>query len=195
MVSVSTCMAVWPRAVTAAPSFTCAFVWPMNTAAPTAPAREAPPAEKLAAGSIIKISVSSPACSFTEPEVVISADAPISAFVVDLIKPKPTEPAPVIPPVEPAIPTTKEVRFCEVSAVISMLLSATTWLLIPAFTFFQNTLAPSATPTELLEEAASVPVKSVMVVLSCAVTLTDWLVALLAKLALSLISAPRLASA
>ena len=69
VVSVSTFIDVWPSAVTDAPSFTCAFVSPRNTAAPTAPARATPPAEKLAAGSIIKISVSSPACSLTEPEV------------------------------------------------------------------------------------------------------------------------------
>ena len=47
---------------------------------------------------------------------------------------------------------------------------------MPALTSFQNTLPASATPIEVLEEAASVPVKSVMVVLSCAVTATDWVV-------------------
>ena len=94
-------------------------------------------------------------------------------MVVDFISPNPSDPAPAVPPVDAAMPTTKEVKFCEVSAVTLILLSATTVLLIPAFTSFQKTLPPSATPTEVLEEAAIVPVKSVIVVLSSAVTLTD----------------------
>ena len=101
------------------------------------------------------------------------ANSPISAFVVDFISPNPREPAPAVPPVDAAMPTTNEVRFCTVSAITFTLLSATTVPFIPAFTSFQNTLPPSATPTEVLEEAAIVPVRSVIVVLSCAVTLTD----------------------
>ena len=174
VVSVSTCTALEvPSAVTVAPLAICALVSPTNTAAPTAPARAVPPAEKLAAGSSINISVSSPACSFTDPKVAISAAAPIFALVTDLINPTLTEPAPARPPVDPAIPTTVAVRFCSVSAATTTLLSATTTLLMPARTSFQNTFAPRATPTEVLLLAASVPVRSVMLLVSLTTTPTD----------------------
>jgi len=159
-----------PLAWTAAFDKIRAFVVPIKTAAPTAPASAVPPDEKLAAGSSIKISVSSPACNFTEPSVAIAAFDPIVASVVDLTRPTDTEPAPEKPPVDAAIPTTVAVRFCSVSAVTMTLSSARTVELIPDCTSFQNTFAPSATPTEVELEAASVPVKSVIVVLSSAVT-------------------------
>ena len=50
-----------PSAETVALSRMRAFVVPIKTAAPTAPARALPPVEKLAAGSSMKMSVSSPA--------------------------------------------------------------------------------------------------------------------------------------
>ena len=130
--SVSTCIAVLPRAVTTALSSTRARVWPLNTAAPTAPARAMPPLEKLAAGSNIKISVSSPACSCIEPSVLMSADPPMVALVVDFTNPTLIDPAPAKPPVEAEIPTTVAVKFCTVSAVTTTFVSAMTSLLIPA---------------------------------------------------------------
>ena len=145
---------------------------PINTAAPTAPASAVPPDEKLAAGSSIKISVSSPACSMTEPSASISALPPILASVVDFTTPADTEPAPEKPPDEPAMPTTVAVRFCSVSAVTSTCPAGVRVPSSTALTFFQNTFAPKATPTDVLLEAASVPVKSVMLEVSLAVTKT-----------------------
>ena len=86
------------------------------------------------------------------------------------------EPAPEKPPVDAAIPTVVAVRSCLVSAVMTTLSSAVTRLLIPALTSFHITLPASATPTDVLDEAANVPVKSVSVVLSSAVTATDFVV-------------------
>ena len=75
-----------------------------------------------------------------------------------------------MPPVDAAIPTVVAVRFCTVSAVIITLSSALIVELTLAATSFQNTFVPRATPIDVLEDAASVPVKSVMVELSSAVT-------------------------
>ena len=47
---------------------------------------------------------------------------------------------------------------------------------MPALTSFHITLPAKATPTDVLEDAANVPVKSVSVVLSSAVTATDCVV-------------------
>ena len=165
---VSTSIALWPRADTTAPSLICALVEPRNTAAPTAPASAVPPEVKLAAGSSMNISVSSPACSFTEPSVSIFALPLIAAAVVVLTRPNDTEPAPDVPPLDAAIPTTVAVRFCTVSAVIPTLPSAMMAPSTLASTSFHRTLAASATPTDVLDEAAIVPVKSVNVVLSLA---------------------------
>ena len=172
MLSISTCIASLPLAVTSALSKIRAFVVPIKTAAPTAPASAVPPDEKLAAGSSMKISVSSPAWTLTDPSVSITPAEPMVASVVDFTKPTDTEPAPASPPEEPAIPTTVAVKFCSVSALTMTLSSALTVELMPACTSFQNTFAPSATPIEVELEAANVPVKSVMVVLSTAVTET-----------------------
>ena len=95
-----------------------------------------------------------------------------------------------MPPVEAAIPTTIDVRFWRVSAITLTFSSAFIVPFARATTSFQNTLAPNAIPTELLDDAAIVPVRSVMVVLSSAVTSTDWVVDAVFKLALSLISTP-----
>ena len=120
---------------------------------------------------------------------------PISAVVVDFTRPTPTEPAPDVPPVEAAIPTTIEVRFCAVSVITRTFSSALTVLYTPALTSFQNTLAPSAIPTDVFDDAASVPVKSVMVVLSLAITSTFCVLAAELSVALSFISAPSFTSA
>ena len=61
MLSTSTSIVSLPLAEIVALSRMRAFVVPIKTAAPTAPARADPPKEMLAAGSNIKISVSSPA--------------------------------------------------------------------------------------------------------------------------------------
>ena len=107
----STIISDWPLAVTLALSRIRALVVPKKTAAPTAPASALPPVEKLAAGSSIKISVSSPACTCTDPSVVTTELLPMVALVVDFTRPTDTEPAPASPPDEPAIPTTVAVKF------------------------------------------------------------------------------------
>ena len=111
--------------------------------------------------------------------------------MVVFTKPKDTEPAPASPPDEPAMPTTVAVKSCAVSAVMPILPSAITVESTLASTAFHITFAPSAIPTEVLFDAAKVPVRSVRVVLSFAYTPTVCAVAVLFSELLSLMLAPR----